>query len=527
MPSSANRRVARAAGTVMLALVISQLAGLARSILVARAFGTQVELDAFYAANRVSETLFLLVAGGALGSAFIPTFTGFLTRGDRAGAWRLAASVANLVTLTLSLLAGLTAVFAPQIVRHALAPGLSQDPYLFALAIDLLRIQLASAVVFGLGGLLVGILNSHQVFLVPALTPAMYQLGLIFGVLVLAPWLGIYGLAWGALAGSVLYLLVQLPSLVRLPAEGRAWRPDLGLANPAVGEVARLMGPRLLGVAVVQLNFWVNIWLASQMAEGSVSAVTYGFMLMVMAQAALAQSVATAAMPTLAAQFALGQFDQLRSTLAASLRGVVFLALPASVGLILLREPLVAMLYQRGEFTGRSTEMVAWALLWYAAGLVGHAVLEVLARAFYALHDTRTPVLVGAAAMSLNVVFSFLFAGLFARVGWMPHGGLALANTLATAVEAVVLFVLMHRRLGGFHLSDLGRGLGASSLGTLGLGTGLLVWLGMVPGQNPWIAVLGGVAVGGLIYAGLMGLLGVREWTALLRAVRQRVRKQF
>src|SRR3990172_4115054 len=214
--SSANKQIARAAGTVMIAIVLGQITGLVRGILVARAFGASPELDAFFAANRVSETLFLLIAGGALGSAFIPTFTGLLAKDDKASAWRLASALANAVTLTLSLLAALIALLAPQVVRFALAPGLSADPVLFGLTVALLRIQLVSAVLFGVGGLIVGILNAHQIFLIPALTPAMYQLGIIFGAVVLAPSMGVYGLAWGVVAGAVLYLLVQIPSLTKL-----------------------------------------------------------------------------------------------------------------------------------------------------------------------------------------------------------------------------------------------------------------------------------------------------------------------
>jgi len=179
--STANKQIARATGTVMIAIFLGQITGLVRGMIVARTFGASPELDAFFAANRVSETLFLLVAGGALGSAFIPTFTGLLARNEKDPAWKLAAAIANSVTLTLSLLAALVALFAPQVVRYALAPGLSNDPHIFLLTISLLRIQLISAVVFGLGGLFVGILNAHQIFLVPALTPALYQLGIIFG----------------------------------------------------------------------------------------------------------------------------------------------------------------------------------------------------------------------------------------------------------------------------------------------------------------------------------------------------------
>jgi putative peptidoglycan lipid II flippase len=505
----------------MFALLLGQLAGLARSILVAGIFGASPELDAFSAANRVSETLFLLVAGGALGSAFIPTFTGLLARAEKDSAWRLASALANAVFLTLSLLAILLAVFAPQVVRYALAPGFSDKPELFALTVSLLRIQLISAVLFGLGGLIVGILNAHQVFLIPALTPALYQLGIIFGAVVLTPRMGIYGLAWGVVLGALAYLVVQIPTLIR--QRGR-YSLTFGSENPDVRKVIFLMGPRLLGVAVVQLNFWVNTNLASQMQEGSVASITYGFSLMIMAQAAIAQSVAIAAMPTFSAQHALGKIDEMRNSLAASLRGVILLALPASVGLILLREPLISLLYQRREFDEHDVQLVAWALLWYAAGLVGHSVMEVLTRAFYAQQDTKTPVMIGTIAMGLNVVFSFAFARWFSQIGWMPHGGLALANSLATALEATALFIFMRRRLNGIEGNYIARGFIVGALAALGMGISLWFWIQTTGNLARWIVTLGGVAVGGLIYGLAITALRVPEIQSAIQFVARRVK---
>lgn len=510
----------------MIAMVIGQIMGLIRGILVANAFGASPQLDAFFATNRVSETLFNLVAGGALGSAFIPTFTGILAKGDRHSAWKLAAALARLVTLTLILLAVLAFVFAPQIIRHALAPGFADDAGLFQLTISLLRIQLISAILFGLGGLAVGILNAHQVFLIPALAPAMYQVGIILGTIFLAPVMGIHGLAWGVVLGSSLYLLLLLPSLLRLNTENSlesalgGW--SLGVDDPNVRHVILLMGPRLLGVAVVQVNFWVNTYLASRMTEGSVSSLSYGFSLMLMAQAAIAQSVAIAAMPTFSAQHALGQHEELRRSLAASLRGVIFLALPASIGLILLREPVVAALYQRGEFSEASTRMVAWALLWYAAGLTGHSIMEVLTRAFYAQHDTKTPVIIGTVAMSLNVLFSILFSKIFLQVGWLPFGGLALANSAATALEALTLFIVMRKRLSGMEGRQLANGVGKACAAALVMGLGLMVWNGVMGKGNFWLAALGGVTIGGLIYAVMLILLRVPEVGNLIQLLRKK-----
>lgn len=495
--SQANRQIARATGTVMVALVISNLTNLVSLILNATTFGTQADMDAFVAANRVSETLFVLMAGGALGSAFIPTFTGFLTHGERKTAWKLASAIANLVLVFLILAAALAAVFARPLVRYVLAPGFAADPAQEALTVSLLRIMLPSAVIFGLSGLTMGILNSHQVFFIPALTPAMYRLGMIFGVLFLAPSMGIYGLAWGVVIGASLHLLSQIPNLLRLRGE---YFPTLGLHLPPVREVGLLMAPRVFGVAVVQLNFWVNTRLASSMAEGSVTGVTWGLTMMLMPQAVIAQSVAMAALPTLSAQYALGKFEELRGSLAASLRSILLLAIPASLGLVLLRQPIVALLLEYGKFTEHSTQLISWALLWYAAGLVGHCIVEILARAFYALHDTKTPVLIGSVAMGLNVVLSVLLSGWFARLGWMPHGGLALANSLATGLEAAGLLVVMRRRLQGLEGRRVTTGAGQALLAALAMSLVLWGWLAVTGGRAAWLTALGGVALGGLVY---------------------------
>jgi len=508
--NSANRQIARAAGTIMVAMIISQVASLLAKILTARAFGTGMESDAFFAANRFSEILFNLVAGGALGSAFIPTLTGLLAQDDRKGAWRLASSLANWVTLIMTLLAILSAIFADQVVRFILAPAFaSSSPAKELLTAQLLRLQLPSAVIFGLSGLVMGVLNAHQSFLFPALAPAMYSIGWIIGAVVLAPFYGIYGLAGGVVLGSLLHLGLQLPSLLRLPQ--RQYHFSLGLHMPQVGEVGRLMAPRLLGVAITQLNFLVNTNLASAMSPGSLTGISLAFPLMYMPLAAIAQSVAVAALPTFSAQAARGRLDEMRASLAVSLRGVLLLALPASLGLILLRKPLVALLYQRGEFTAESTELVAWALLFYAFGLVAFSVVEIVSRAFYALHDTKTPVMVGVAAMSLNLVFSLLFSDLFRRIGWAPHGGLALANSLATYLEAFALLYLMRRRLGGLQTRSILSGLGQGGLAVLVMAAVLAGWQLLAGSWNVELLVLGEVAGGGAVYGLSLLAMGTAE----------------
>ncbi len=520
-PAQTNHQIARAAGTVMLAFLVSQLVGLAAKILIGSTFNAGTELDAYYAANQPSETLVTIMAGGLLVSSFIPVFVKFLVKKDQDNAWRLASSVMNMIFVIMAGLAVLEIVLAGPIVRYLLAPAFEAEKQL--LTIHLLQIQAISMVFFGLSGIAVGILNSHQKFLLSALAPTMYQLGIIFGVLVLAPSMGVYGLAWGVVIGSACHFLIQLPALLRLKGKYFA---TLGLRFGPVGEVIRLMLPRMFGAAIVQLMSWVNVFLASFMQEGSVYSLKLGFTLMMMAQIAIGQAVATAAMPTFSAQYAQGKIDELRHTLATTLRSVILLSIPAAAGLILLRVPIVTFLFQHGEFTPETTQMVAWALAWYSVGLVFHTVLEVLVRAFYAMHDTRTPVVVGAAAMALSIGLSLAFSGLFRSLGWLPHGGLALAVSVSTALEVTTLLILMRRRLAGIHGRQIARGFVLAALGTLGMAAAILFWMEIASAHSAILKTFGGVLIGGGIYGLCMVLLRVQEVNGLLQMVRRRFLRQ-
>lgn len=502
----------------MLAFVLNSAMGLLRQVLVTRAFGAGAELDAFLASSRLPEIIFTLVAGGALGSAFIPTFTGFLEQDKKSEAWRLASSIANLVTLVLIGLCAIAWLFAPQLVDTILVPDF--DAAQQALTVELLRIQLITPIIFGLSGLAMGILNAHQSFLLPALAPSMLWLGIIISVFAFVPWLGVHGLAWGAVLGAILHLGVQVPALVRVKP---TYRPMLGLRLASVRRVGTLMAPRLLGVAVVQLNFLVNTIVASGLPEGSLAAITIAFSVMLMPQQAIGQSIAIAALPTFSAQAARGKIDELRSSFVSSLRGIVLLATPASVGLILLRDPIVTLLFQRGEFGPQDTQLVAWALLWYAAGLLGHSVVEIASRAFYAQQDTRTPVLVGSGAMGLNVALSLTLPGLFAQLGWMPHGGLALANSVATFLEMCVLLYIMNRRLQGLEAGRLWQGMGQGVIGSISMAIVIMTWQLVAGRTSVWLLALGGVCSGLLVYGFAMRVMRVPELAALWSSARNRL----
>ncbi|RIK28379.1 MAG: murein biosynthesis integral membrane protein MurJ [Chloroflexi bacterium] len=515
-----RRSIVGAAAIVMLFFVLSRVVGLVREMVIAAQFGAGAELDAYLAAFRVPDLLFQLIAGGALGSAFIPTFAGYWTRGDQEGAWLLFSRILNLITLLLLVAAGLAALFALPLVRSIIAPGFPLEQQL--LTASLMRWMLFGTILFGASGLIMAALNAVQHFLLPAAAPVLYNLAIIGGAWLLAPRLGVYGLALGVVGGALAHLMVQLPGLWRV---GARYSFALHWDDPGVHEVARLMGPRVLGLFFVQMHFLVNTILASGLEAGSLSWLYYAWLLMLLPQGIFAQSLATATFPTLASEVAAGQLAAMRQTFSRTLRLTLFLTIPAAVGLVVLSTPLVSALLQREQFTATSTLRVAHALQLYALGLAAHAALEIVVRAFYALHDTKTPVVVGVAAMLLNILLSLVWVGPFG------YGGLALANSVATTVEAFVLLGLLRRQLQGFEEWTVVRAVGRQFGAALVMGGALWLWLQWGEGApwltgtaaGAWVLAGGGLLLGASIYLGLMVALAPAEVRPLLALVQGRL----
>jgi len=503
-------RLARAATTVMVAYLISRVLGLGREMIIGNQFGTTRGLDVYLAAFRVPDLIFQLIAGGALASAFIPTFTSYLAHNDERQAWRLASSVMNIVAIVVTVCAILAAILAPQLVARVVVPGFTAEEQ--ALTVRLMRLMLVSPTIFGISGIVMGILNSYQHFLLPALAPAVYNLSIIGGAIFLAPAFGIYGLAAGVVAGSVLHLLIQIPELRR---KGLAYRPLLDIRHPGVREVGRLMLPRMLGLATVQINFLVSTFLASGLTEGSLAALNYGWMLMLLPQGIFALAIATAAFPTFSELAARGELQDLRGTLSETLRLILYLTIPASVGLIVLREPLIQLLLQRGRFDPSSTQAVAWALQFYAFGLFAHSALEIITRAFYSLHDTRTPVAIGVVAMALNIILSVLL------IRPLLHGGLALANSLATIVETVVLLAILRGRLGGIDGRALLWSVGKTAVAAMVMGFGAYWFAAWARGSHILLRGGGAVILGGILFLAASLVLRSEEIGALKEILRR------
>jgi putative peptidoglycan lipid II flippase len=414
-------------------------------------------------------------------------------------------------------------VFAPQINTYLLVPGFDADAQ--AQTTELMRIMLPTVVIFGASGLLMGILNAHQHFLLPALAPSAYNLGIIGGAVFLSPSMGVHGLAWGTVLGAGLHLLVQVPALRGL---GARW--EIAARAEGAREVLTLMLPRVIGVAVVQVNFWVNNAFTSGMAAGAPTALMNSFQIMLMPQAILAQSVATAVFPSLSALFASDEVERFKSTLGGAMRSILFLALPASAGLIVLAVPVVRALYEHGDWTYADSVGTAWVLIFWAAGLAGHSLLEVLARAFYAMHDTITPVAVGGSAMALNVLLSLMlsqmFAALFSSVDDFsrnPAGGLALANSLATGLESLALWLLLRRKIGS--VEDRRTVISAAkSLIASGIMAAVIYGVDRaLAGASPFVMAGVAIPVGAAVFFGSAYALGSEEARSMLGAVRARM----
>jgi len=513
-PRRAGGALVRASLIIMLAFIASRVLGLARELVISYQFGTSRELDAYQAAFRIPDLIFQIVAAGAMGAAFIPVFTGYLTRQEDDDAWRMASTVLNATFVIMTAAALLAAVFADQLIP-LVAPGFEPDAR--ALTANLMRIMLIQAVLAGLSGLVTAILHSYRDFVAPALAPVVYNLSIIGGGLLLAPRpeLGVYGLAIGVAVGGALHLLIQIPSLRR---PGARYRLALDRRHAGARQVGRLMLPRIAGLGALQVNFLASTILASRLAEGSIAALNYAFQLVMLPWGIFANAISTAVFPTLSRDAALDRRDEISRVLSLALRSILYLTVPAGVGLFVLREPLIRLLFERGEFTALSTAMTAQALMFYAPGLFAIATTEIITRGFYALQDTRTPVLVGVTAVALNITLSILLSGL------MGLGGLALAYSVANTIETIVLLAIMRGRLGGMDgahvLTSVLRIVVAAAIMGEGLALGVyaagdLLATGALALRLALMTIL--IAAGALIYLSLTIWLGSEEITGLWR----------
>ena len=522
-------RLLRAAGIVSAAVLLSRVVGLLRDMVAFNYLGTDtLEANAYAVASRFPEAIFMIVAGGAIGSAFIPTFAAYFVRQDAAGGWRLFSAVINLMTLVVGVIALLSAIFARPLIQFFYAEQITQLPELLPLTVTLMRVMLLSTVIFAASGVVMGALNARQHFLLPALAPTIYNVGIILGaVLWVQPDAGptqgkAMGMALGTVLGAAGHFLVQLPGLVQKQAQ---YTPLLSVRDPGVLQVLKLMAPRILGLSFSEVNKFVMLFLTGTavMALGSLPAINVAFRLINLPLGILGVALGIAAFPTLATLAARNALDDMREIITDSLRLLLFLGLPITILLMFLSQPIVSILFERGLFDATSTEYAATALFYFALSLIALMMLELIARSFYALSDTLTPVLAGGVQIGVMAALSYwLSQSFFPAQGLLPVGGLALGYSLSNIFEVALLLWLLRRKMGRLAGRALLEGGGKMLLATGGMTAVLLFTLAQLP-DNAWAQLIIGSAVGGAAYLLACAVLRVKELGQIIAYGRRRL----
>ncbi len=449
--------IARSAILVIMLLLAAKFVSLVEQKVALDRFGITLAWDSYTVANAIPEQIFNLLAGGALAFAFIPIFGDFLARDDRDGAWRLASNTLNTIFLAVLIMAVLSFLAAPWLVANVIAPGyvnfvpdLSQPfniqflgtvfhPDLIMQTANLMRILLLSLLLFSISGLCMGILQTNQNFLLPAIAPILYDVGNLFGTLVLARFFGIYGVAIGAVTGAAMHLGIQLPGLLRLKAR---WWPRLNWRDPTLRRVIILMIPRAIALALFNLNTLVAIRIASGLGAGAVSAYKRGYGLMQFPETLIGTAMGIVIFPTLALLSAEGDLRGKRAAMSGALRFILIASIPAAVAILLAGRPLVSIL-EGGAFDAASADRVFRVLQFFGLGIITQSAVEVAARSFYADKDTFTPLVISLVVAAINIALAVWLSGI------LDVAGLALANSIAPGCELFLLLAILRRRWQG------------------------------------------------------------------------------
>lgn len=518
-------RITKAASIVGMATLLSRTFGYVRDMVVALLFGAGFATDAFFVAFRIPNLLRRLVGEGALTASFIPVYSQYLSQKSAEESDELVSVSFSILTLALIIIAGLGIIFSPLIIK-IMAYGFSKDATKFQLTVFLTRLMFPYVFFIGLVALAMGVLNSWKHFTAPALAPVLLNVFIIISALFFHRFFAepIISLALGVIMGGIAQLAFQIPFILR---RGIKLRFLLNFNHPGVRRIGTLMAPSVLGLGVTQLNVLVSTFLASYLPEGSVSYLYYADRLLEFPMGIFAIAIATAVLPTMSDQKAKNDILGMKETLAFSLRLTFFVIMPAMIGLIVLRRPLINILFQRGAFDTQATEMTAQALLFYSLGLIFFAGVRIIVPAFYSLQDTKTPVKAASLALVANAVL-----GAFLMVP-LKHGGLALATSLAAGVNLAFLIINLRRKIGSIGSSQIVRSFAQSLTASLLMGLALYVILGGCSWQTSGstatkvLFLIEAIVFGIAIYISVALFLGNEEIKPILRTVLKKIKKQI
>jgi putative peptidoglycan lipid II flippase len=529
-PAASDRKLGRSAALAGAATLTSRVLGLARESVQAAVFGAGNEMDAFFVAFRIPNLARDLFAEGAMSAAFVPTFTRYLTLRGKADAWRLGNNVINALLVVSGVLVVLGVAFAAPLVR-AYAGVYASVPGKLDLTVTLTRMLMPFLTLVAIATAMMGMLNSLQHYFVPALSPAMFNLAAIFAALALVPlmpvigWPRIVALAIGAILGGIGQIVIQQRPLRR---EGFRYQPILDLRDEGLQQILVLMGPGTLGLAATQVNVLINTLLATSQGTGAVSWLTYAFRLMYLPIGLFGVSVATAVLPRVAQQAALGDRTAIRQTVSRGLSLMLTVNVPAMCGLIVLADPITRLLFERGRFLPADTAATADAVRLYAIGLVGYSAVRIASPVFYALGRSRVPVVVSFVTVAVNLIGSLLLVRL------LGFRGLALSTSIAALLNGVTLVWLLRRPLRGID----GRHLSLTFIKALAAAAVMAAVAIVVERATSTVlgtahlmtqaTCLGAAVISGLLALGATArLLRVREFDEVFELARDRLRKLF
>ena len=504
---SEHRTVLRSTSTISTLTFLSRIFGYIRDSRIAYLLGTGDIADAYTIASRIPNLMRRLVVEGAMSAAVIPIFSEYFAAGKRKEAWEFANTLLSVAIVFLTVMTVLGILLSPWIAP-LFAYGFKVTPGKIETTVLLNRIMFSYIGLISISALAMGVLNSFNRFAASAFTPVMLNLSII-AMSFLSGYFSspAVALAVGVVIGGVLQVAVQIPSLID---SGWRFRWIWNLAHPGVRRVGALLAPRIFSIGIVHVDVLVGTQFAAAMAVGSISSITFADRVMELVLGGYVIALSTAILPLLSRQAVERRIDELRASVNFAIRLVLFVTLPASVGLVLLRKPIVQVLFERGSFTAKSTELTAWALMFFAFGLSGFAMVKIIVQAFYALKDTRTPVTVGAISLGLNIILNFVF------FHPLRNGGPALATSLSAVFDTVALTTLFRWRYGAMGMRTVGRsglkfGAAAAVMG------GVTFWMIHIPGFYAGSASqrAGALAVtiliSGITYFGTAFILQVRE----------------
>jgi len=439
-----KHKIAKYAAIVIIATIFCRILGLGREIVISNRFGAGIETDAFFIAFMIPNLLRSFLGEGALNSAFIPIFAEYLNNHDRKKAEYFASNVLNILIIILIIVVILGIWGAPLLI-NIIAIGFKSNMYKYQLAINLTRIIFPYIGFVAIAALFMGILNSYNHFLVPALAPAMLNISVIVFAFTLSYKYGIYSIAWGVILGGIGQTLVQTPVLARKKIK---YNFTVDFDDPGVKKLLKLLLPVMIGLTITQINVIVDRTIASTLIDGSISALYYSNRLVQFPLGAFGIAISIAIFPTLAKQTAQNDIAEFKKSLLFGLKILLFITVPSAVGLIVLKDSLIRLIYEHGIFSRVATNMTASALLYYSIGLFAYACVRLITMSFYALKDTKTPIKIGIYIVFVNIALDLIL------VRYLAHSGLALATSAAAILNLIILLKVLQGKIGDFELKS-------------------------------------------------------------------------